>query len=503
MTRVLRDGAAIGACLTAALVSISAAGWKVAGLPFVPFDLFDWLTSVLPGAVVTVGLDLTVAAMSAAHVSVGPAAKLAEQVMAVAALLLAGAIVGASLSAAVAASDEPPMLMAMMTGALTGGLAVVIERRTMRIEPGAIAAEAWVCGLFLAWGVTFARAYELYRGSQPAPDAARRWLLVRVVRATTVTTMAGAAAAVLGGLRRDRQPGALWSDLNELPNAASPVQPVPGTRAELTPIRTHYRVDIDTRPPVLRQGSWRLEVGGLVEQPFALTLDALRARPPLHQFITLSCISNPVGGDLIGTTRWTGVSLKDLVPEFKLEQRATHLRISSRDGFHEAVSLQAIARDRRIMLAYAWDGAPLSAEHGFPVRLYVPDVYGMKQPKWIDHIDAVAAWEPGYWVERGWDRDGRMRAASTIDVVRVRGASVAVGGIAHAGARGVSRVEVRVDDGEWHEAMIRDPISPTTWVLWRCDIPIAPGVHTVMVRCYDASGVAQPDDTLNRRRVTV
>ncbi len=503
MIRALRDGAAIGLSLTAALVSVSAAGWKAAGLPFIAFDLFDWLASLLPGAVVTFGLDAVVSATSAAHVSIGLAAKTAEQAMAIALLLFAGAIAGALLSAVLLASDEPPALLGVIVGALMGAAAVVIERSTMRIEAGAFLAEAWVCGLFLAWGVVFARVYERYRARPETPSAARRSFLLRVAGVATATTIAGSAAAVAAGLRRIQPPGALWSDLHDLPNSASPVQPVPGTRSELTPIRAHYRVDIDTSPPSIDETSWRLAVDGLVRQPFSRTLADLRARPAVHQFITLSCISNPIGGDLIGTTRWSGVSLHDLLPEFGLEPRATHLRISSRDGFHETVALDTIQQDRRVMLAYAWDGVRLSAEHGFPIRLYIPAVYGMKQPKWIDRIEAIAAWEPGYWVARGWDRTGRMQATSTIDAVRVQGLTAAIGGIAHAGARGISRVEIRVDDGPWREARIRDPLSPTTWVVWRCELSMGPGPHTLAVRCYDAAGIAQPDGTLYKRRVTL
>jgi DMSO/TMAO reductase YedYZ molybdopterin-dependent catalytic subunit len=219
----------------------------------------------------------------------------------------------------------------------------------------------------------------------------------------------------------------------------------------------------------------------------------------LHQFITLACISNPIGGDLIGTTRWTGVSLQRLLPDLRLKHEATHLKIRSADGFFEVVPLETIRADERVMLTYAWDGAPLLTAHGFPLRIYIPDLYGMKQPKWIVSIEATDHWEPGYWVERGWDAQARMKATSVIDTVSVdmmivqadARTLVPIGGIAHAGARGVSKVEVQVDGGEWREAQLRTPLSGLTWVIWRYDWPFQKGRHTFTARCYDGAGAPQ------------
>lgn len=167
---------------------------------------------------------------------------------------------------------------------------------------------------------------------------------------------------------------------------------------------------INTIPPKIDQQQWSLKVSGLVERPLGLTLEQLQSYEPMHQFITLSCISNPVGGDLIGTQRWTGVSLQRLLPDLRLKPGATHLKMRSADQFFEVVSLDAIKGDPRIMLTYAWDGVPLPREHGFPLRIYIPDIHGMKQPKWIESIEATDHWEPGYWVERGWNKVAQMHA---------------------------------------------------------------------------------------------
>jgi hypothetical protein len=151
------------------------------------------------------------------------------------------------------------------------------------------------------------------------------------------------------------------------------------------------------------------------------------------------------------------------------------------------------------MLTYAWDGLPLPEKHGFPLRIYIPDHYGMKQPKWIESIEAIDHWEPGYWVVRGWDREARVKGTSVIDTVASnmmiaqpsREMRIPVGGIAYAGALGISKVEVSVDNGAWTPVELRTPLSGLTWVIWRYDWPIERGKHTFAVRCFDGSGTAQ------------
>jgi DMSO/TMAO reductase YedYZ molybdopterin-dependent catalytic subunit len=301
----------------------------------------------------------------------------------------------------------------------------------------------------------------------------------------------------------------VWSATHPLPNADAAVKPAPGTRPELTPADRFYRIDINTIPPEVDGQQWRLKIAGLMEKPLTLTLQDLQRYEPMHQFITLECISNPVGGDLISTQRWTGVSLQRLLPDLRLKPSATHLMIRSVDHFFEVVSLDAIKADPRIMLTYAWDGVPLRREHGFPLRIYIPDVHGMKQPKWIESLVATDHWEPGYWVERGWNKVAQVHATSVIDTVAVDmtiiGADhrklVPIGGIADAGARGISKVELQVDDGPWQPAELRTPpLSQLTWVIWRYDWPYQSGKHTFTVRCYEGNGTSQIAHPARRTR---
>ncbi len=272
--------------------------------------------------------------------------------------------------------------------------------------------------------------------------------------------------------------------------------PAPGTRAELTPNEDFYRIDINTRPPVLQQETWQLEVSGLFENPQALSLDELMAYPTVTQTITIGCISNRVGGDLIGTSNWTGVRLRDLVEEWGIKPSAQALYVEAADGFYETVVKEDFM-DPRSLLVYGMNGETLPVEHGFPLRIYIPNRYGMKQPKWITRIEAVDEWEAGYWVTRGWSREARPKTVSVIDAIateRAEDGTVPVGGIAWAGDRGIERVEVQVDGGEWQEAQLRLPtLSPLTWVLWRYDWPATAGRHTLSVRATDGTGELQSD----------
>jgi DMSO/TMAO reductase YedYZ molybdopterin-dependent catalytic subunit len=517
------SGLFVAAMATAALIGVLYFGWKVAGLPFVPFDTFDRLTRVLPGRVIAFGIGTMVTVIR--RLNLGPTsttAKMAEQSMAIAGLFVSGVVGGVILFAILRAMRKAyGLLLGLALGIIVGLPAMLISlQASQTASVGSGARAVWVLGAFLVWGAFLGRAQQRLFGREGRTDALgkdipvadpaveridRRRFLVRLGGATAMITVAGAVVGELAEARREdavMMAGAesmLWSTTHPLPNANAAVKPAPGTRPEFTPLERHYRIDINTIPPAVDEQQWRLKIAGLIEQPLVLTLEDLQRYEPMHQFITLSCISNPVGGDLIGTTRWTGVSMQKLLPDWRLKPGATHFKIRSADEFVEVVSLDAIKADPRIMLTYAWDGVPLKREHGFPLRIYIPDIHGMKQPKWIESIEATDHWEPGYWVERGWNKVAQMHATSVIDTVAVdmtiigadRRKLVPIGGIAHAGARGISKVEVQVDGGPWEQAELRTPMSQLTWVIWRYDWPFQSGKHTFTVRCYEGNGTPQ------------
>jgi DMSO/TMAO reductase YedYZ molybdopterin-dependent catalytic subunit len=288
-------------------------------------------------------------------------------------------------------------------------------------------------------------------------------------------------------------------EIQGLPNADDPLMPAPGTRPEYTPLKDHYKVFIRSEPTVIDGASWTLPITGLVDNPLNLTRDDLRQNyTAREQYVTLRCISGRIRTSLISTTLWSGASLKEVLEDAGLQPEARFLHITSGDGFYETVDLDLVMSDERIMLAYDWDGNPLPVDHGFPLRIWIPDLYGMKQPKWITGMEVTGEYQEGYWVERGWDEVARVRTVSAIDSVAAEAVyeqdgqqMVPIGGMAYAGARGISMVELRVDGGEWQEARLRSPLSETSWVIWRFDWPFEAGEHTFEVRCFEADGAAQ------------
>lgn len=516
-------GAAAGGLATAPLLALLYLASHLAGTPFVAFSLFDWLARTLPGPIITFGIDLIVSVIRGLNLgATDRAAKTAEGALAILLVVIAGMALGGLLFALLRrAPGRAGGLPGLTLGAIAGG---VLAALGLAFPAGATAhpvvSAAVVGAACLAWGWSLVWLYNallerpVSRAETPAEARAidRRQFLVRVGGATAAITVAGAGVGALLSRRLDEAapaataggeaaaaPPPAWSDLNPLPNAGDPLAPAPGTRLEFTPVRDHYRIDINLRPVAVAEDGWKLQVFGQVNNPLELTLDDLRTKyEPVDQFVTLSCISNPLGGDLISTQRWTGVPLKHVLEDAGLRGRTGFIDIRSADGFHETLDVATALRDERIMLAYAWDGLPLTVDHGFPLRIYIPDLYGMKQPKWILSLEITDEPREGYWVARGWDEVARVRATSVIDTVATENliqengrTLVPVGGIAYAGARGISKVEVQVDDGEWQEARLRAPISGTTWVIWRFDWPFEAGDHTFFVRCVDGQSTPQ------------
>jgi DMSO/TMAO reductase YedYZ molybdopterin-dependent catalytic subunit len=290
--------------------------------------------------------------------------------------------------------------------------------------------------------------------------------------------------------------------------AASPAQsvldarfkPVNGTRPELTPNDQFYRIDINAEPPIVDGTTWRLELGGLVGTPLSLALSEIQSMPSITQAVTMSCISNELGGDLIGTSLWTGVPFKDILAKAGLKPGVKAINISAADGFYESVPIEE-AMDGHTMLVYQMGGAPLTPDHGYPLRIYIPNHFGMKQPKWITKMEAADSLGRGYWVDRGWSTTAYAQTTSVVDVVAVdeldqQTGMVPVGGIAWAGSRGISKVELKVDSGDWQSAELRNPpLSPLTWVQWRYFWKATPGYHTFSVRAYDGTGALQVTDS--------
>jgi len=546
----LGTGFLVGALLTAALMGIMYLGRQLFGFPFVPYELFNWVARVLPGDLVTFGIDLMIDTMLFLGISVVDSAKTAERAMAIIQFLLGGALAGLVYFGVMKARQlKASHLSGLIMGALYGlpmiAISLVITQSTMSLLVNLL----WLAALFLLWGLALAAVYgRLERIDQAAkaealaaaqatavaPVAAageaelseaaaagqtrsvetlgRRQFLVRLGAATaTVTVVSGGLGVVLATAERQRQEQILADTMahnaegdgrSPFPNANDPVVPVPGTRPEYTPIKDHYKVFLETEPTVIDGSTWVLPITGLVDNPLMLTVDDFRNNyEPRDQYVTLTCISGRVGTGLIGTTQWTGASAQEVLASAGLQDAARYLFITSGDGFYETVDLDLIMADERIMFCYAWDGNTLPSDHGYPLRIWIPDRYGMKQPKWITGIEVVDEYREGYWVERNWDEVAQVKATSVIDTVAVDHIIedgdqqlVPVGGIAYSGARGISKVEVRIDGGPWEEAQIRAPLSETTWLIWRYEWPFTAGDHTFEVRCTEADGTSQIEE---------
>jgi DMSO/TMAO reductase YedYZ molybdopterin-dependent catalytic subunit len=261
-----------------------------------------------------------------------------------------------------------------------------------------------------------------------------------------------------------------------------------------------YRVDTALTVPRVDLASWRLKLGGSVDRPVELSFADLLDRPLVERVITLNCVSNEVGGPYIGTSRWLGVPLVPLLREAGIQAGADQLLARSVDGMTIGTPVAALLDGREPLLCVGMNGEPLPPEHGFPVRVLTPGLFGyVGSCKWVQELelttfDAVDA----YWVARGWAPQGTIKTASRIDVpapfAQLPAGRVAVGGVAWAQGRGISAVEVRVDDGPWRPATLLPVPSVDTWVQWRFDWDAPAGSHTLSVRATDGTGAVQPEE---------
>ena len=520
-------GAAAGAVLTPVLMALMFAADQLAGLPFLPFDVFDFASRNMPGALLTFGIDMMVDFILTFNLGeISTAAKTAEQLMGLAAFLILGIAVAALLFGLL--NRRQAASRSLRTGLLVGlGFAALMMLISSQVNLTAtahiVAQLVWVLLIFGGWGIALNWLYNALAHSEAktktdpetgepltVEELNRRQFMVRVGGASAALTVVGAGLGAF--VANQPGEGGLASDAPNAPRSAVPdttagLQPAPGTRPEYTPLDDHYRIDISSRPPLIDREEWRLDVSGLVDNPVSLSLQDLYDQfERVERFVTLSCISNRIGGTLISTTKWAGFRMSDFLALVQPQADAVALKITGADNFDEYVTLDVINADERIMFAYEWDDQPLKQKHGFPLRIYIPDRYGMKQPKWIESIEFVDAWEEGYWVRRGWSKDALVNTVSVVDVAAADAISedgdgyvVPVGGIAYAGAKRISQVEISVNGGDWQAAQLRQPLSELTWVIWRYDWRFEEGSHTFAVRAYDGAGNLQSLETRGTR----
>lgn len=276
---------------------------------------------------------------------------------------------------------------------------------------------------------------------------------------------------------------------------------IDGLASVITPASDFYRIDTALVVPQVDPSTWTLRVHGLVEQEVVLRWDDLVALPQQETVATLVCVSNEVGGSLIGTARWLGVPIRDILARAKPTAEADMVLSRSVDGFTASSPLEALTDDRDALFAIGMNGEPLPIEHGFPVRMVVPGLYGyVSATKWVSELEVTRFDRAeGYWTSRGWSERGPVKLQSRIDVPR-SGAQVAAGDTVIAGVAwqthvGVSGVEVQVDDGPWQKATLATAISADTWVQWSLPWNAESGSHVIRCRAVSATGETQTSAT--------
>jgi DMSO/TMAO reductase YedYZ molybdopterin-dependent catalytic subunit len=345
--------------------------------------------------------------------------------------------------------------------------------------------------------------------SGPAPVAVTRRGFLVMFGATA------AGALVIGlGARAINAGTAAVNTVREaigLPAPTTPAPPipagasldVPGITPLISPNRTFYRIDTALQVPVVDVRTWKLLVTGMVEREVSLTFDELLALPLTEHTVTLMCVSNEVGGNLVGTATWLGYPIRSLLAKAGPLPGADMVLSTSIDGFTAGSPLDVLLEeDRESLLAVGMNGVPLPIEHGFPARLVVPGLYGyVSATKWVTELKVTTfAKDQGYWTPRGWSALGPVKTASRIDVPQ-SGASlspgrVAVAGVAWAQHRGIEGVEVRIDEGSWQPATLAAAISADTWRQWVFEWDATSGSHTVAVRATGAVADTQRENRL-------
>ncbi|WP_299922935.1 molybdopterin-dependent oxidoreductase [uncultured Nocardioides sp.] len=378
------------------------------------------------------------------------------------------------------------------------GLAAVLSQR----GAGAVDALPVAVGL-LTWVTLHSALTDALHRGRGRPDLASRERRVFLMVAGAVSVAAvgiAVAGRLVGAGRRHVE---VSRRLLRIPGVTRR-QPPAGTAIGLagitpwqTPADDFYLIDTTIAKPTIEPDEWSLRIHGMVDRELTLSYSDLVARQMTESWITLSCVSNEVGGELVGNARWSGIRLADLLAGLGVDAEADCVLQTSHDGWTCATPLEALTDDRDAMLAVAMNGYPLPIEHGFPVRTIVPGLYGyVSATKWVVDLEvSTFARSTGYWTTRGWSAEGPVKVASRIDVPRggaeVPAGAVTFGGVAWHQHTGIDSVEVQVDGGAWTRAELGGVPSVDTWVQWSVTIDVPEGDHEVRVRATGKDGETQ------------
>jgi DMSO/TMAO reductase YedYZ molybdopterin-dependent catalytic subunit len=262
---------------------------------------------------------------------------------------------------------------------------------------------------------------------------------------------------------------------------------------------TFYRIDTALVVPSIDPDEWTLRITGMVDREVEFSYRDLNEMDLVERYVTLSCVSNEVGDNLVGNALWTGIPLPKLLDEAGVQEGATQIVGRSIDGWTAGFPTELAYDGRDALLALGMNREVLPANHGFPARLVIPGLYGyVSATKWITEIE-LTTWEAfdGYWVPRGWSKEGPIKTQSRIDRPKrrddIQPGVFTLAGVAWAPTRGIEMVEVQVDEGEWQQAELSEPLSDNAWVQWKIDADLAEGEHSARVRATDGTGVTQSE----------
>jgi DMSO/TMAO reductase YedYZ molybdopterin-dependent catalytic subunit len=333
------------------------------------------------------------------------------------------------------------------------------------------------------------------------PGSGRRQFLVTgsvAVAAAGASGLVGRVLAERGNVSRARSAIKLPPPIQRAPALPKGVDlHIPGLSSFVTPASSFYRVDTALVLPQVAPSSWQLRIHGMVAHEITLTFDDVLKLPLLEDWITLCCVSNPVGGPYIGNALWLGASLTKLLRAAGIRAGAEQLLCTSVDGFTSGTPVQTVMDGRDALLAVAMNGSPLPVAHGFPARLVVPGLYGyVSACKWVTDIKVTTfANEYAYWATRGWSQQAPIKTESRIDVPNgsstVRAGRTPIAGVAWAQHKGIAAVEVRVDGGDWHQARLAAVPGIDTWRQWVYEWDATRGDHIIEARATDATGYTQ------------
>lgn len=492
-------------------------------VPMLPYALFDWLAVALPGDVVTWGLDRTIDAVRWLNLgATDEVGKAAERMMAIALFLALAAGLGA-LFGRIRQTAAPPIALAF---GLIPLIPTILLMRWLPSDVGTPAVnQLWFGIMWVCWALmmqyfmwhTESLPDELRVSDADSALTRRKFLRNSATLLGLIGLGGGAATWFLGNVLLDNDRAGKTLSLAGVrrlfPQRPTPtLDPQPGTRDEISPISRFYVIDKNLLPPNVDADGWQLTINGAVNNELSFTYDEILTMPTVEFYATLECISNEIGGDLIDTTLWTGVPLYEILMMAGVQQDAVSIKFESSDGYYETLPLADAMGDQTV-LCFGMGGQSLTVRHGFPVRLYTPGRYGMKNPKWIHTITAITRDEDGYWTDRNWDKEAFIKTESIIDIGLHEDNLLKLGGIAFSGDKGIAKVEVRIDTDEWHTAELRGPLSPLSWALWRADLPVQSDGrdHDITVRAIDGDGAeqiarrqgARPDGASGYHRIDV